>query len=64
MLLISQGSIVAQSLQQYLQRHTGMESRISKNQTLEFYTTGDTQDFDNHATSFFGRQVTSIHTQL
>lgn len=62
--LISQGSIVAQSLQQYLQRHTGMESRISKNQTLEFYTTGDTQDFDNHATSFFGRQVTSIHTQL
>ena len=62
--LISQGSIVAQSLQQYLQRHTGMESRISKNQTLEFYTTGDTQDFDNHSTSFFGRQVTSIHTQL
>jgi glutamate racemase len=62
--LISQGEIVAASLKTYLQKHSEIEKRISKNRTLEFYTTDSTEDFDNHATSFFGKAVTSQHIDL
>lgn len=62
--LISQGEIVAESLKNYLQRHPEIEKRISKNASLEFYTTDSTEDFDNHATSFFGKSISSKHIDL
>lgn len=62
--LISQGPVVAQSLQQYLQRHPEIESRCSRNGQREFYTTDSTEDFDTHATIFFGEAVRSKHVDL
>lgn len=62
--LVSQGEIVAESLQDYLQRHPELEKFCSKNGTREFYTTDSTEDFDNHATSFFGKAVQSRHLDL
>lgn len=62
--VIAQGEIVAASLKDYLQRHPEIEHRISKEGTRLFFTTDSTQDFDNHATTFFGEAVQSNHIDL
>lgn len=62
--LISQGEIVAKSLLDYLQRHPEIEALCSKNREREFYTTDSTEDFDSHATTFFGKAVISRHVEL
>ncbi|RYY62188.1 MAG: glutamate racemase [Chitinophagaceae bacterium] len=62
--LLSQGEIVAESLDDYLMRHPEMAALCSKNGTREFYTTDSTTDFDNHATRFFGGPVKSHHLQI
>lgn len=62
--LLSQGSIVARSLAGYLQRHPEIDMLCSKNTRLQFYTTDATEDFDNHATLFFGEPVQSRYVNL
>ena len=62
--ITSQDEIVAESLKDYLNRHTYLERRISKDATTEFFTTGTEQDFDTHAPLFFGQQVCSHHVDL
>jgi glutamate racemase len=63
--LISQGEIVADSLADYLQRHPGMEEKISKSGAdPRFYTTDSTEDFDNHAAIFYGKLLRSTHVIL
>jgi glutamate racemase len=63
--LLSQGEIVAASLQDYLERHPEMESRITKNSTMQFYTTDDAAGFDEKASLFFGKplQAHQIHLE-
>lgn len=62
--VISQGPIVAASLQDYLTRHPRMEERISRNEQREFFTTDSQEDFEQQATAFFGRKVTAQTTHL
>lgn len=62
--LLSQGTIVAHSLQDYLARHADMEQRISKSGKLDFLTTDSTEIFDTHASLFFGSEVKSQHLAL
>ncbi|MBL7723232.1 MAG: glutamate racemase [Chitinophagaceae bacterium] len=62
--LLSQGEIVAESLADYLQRHPEIENLCSRGGQHTFYTTDSTEDFDNHATVFFGKQVKSKHVDL
>jgi glutamate racemase len=62
--LISQGEIVARSLADYLQRHPVMEQRCSKGGCQRFYTTDSTEDFDNHASVFYGKALQSEHIIL
>lgn len=62
--LLSQGEIVAASLFDYLQRHPEMESRISKHAQTSFYTTDNTDDFNEKATVFFGKKIDSLHARL
>ncbi len=62
--VVPQGEIVANSLADYLNRHAEMESRISKQGKMHFYTTDDTADFDNHASTFFGARVRSEFVHL
>ena len=62
--VISQGAIVAKSLQDYLKRHPEMERRCSKNGQLAFFTTDSAVDFDKHSEIFFGGKVSSVHTDL
>lgn len=62
--LIAQGEIVAASLADYLQRHPEIESRCSKTGQLRFFTTDSTEDFDNHASIFYGKTLKSEHIVL
>lgn len=58
--LVSQGSIVANSLAVYLARHPEIEQQCSKRGERSFFTTDSTEDFDNHASIFFGAPVQSV----
>jgi len=62
--LLSQGEIVAESMADYLERHPEIETLCSKAAGREFYTTDSTEDFDSHASSFFGDPVRSKHVEL
>ncbi len=62
--LLSQGTIVAHSLQDYLARHVAMDQRITKTGKLDFLTTDSTEIFDTHASLFFGAEVRSQHLGL
>ncbi len=62
--LLSQGEIVANGLAEYLRRHPEIEARCGKNGQRLFYTTDSTEDFDRHATLFFGQPVKSNPVDL
>jgi len=62
--LLSQGSIVAKSLTDYLLRHPDLEKKCSKHGRIEFYTTDQTSAFDKAATLFYGQNINSKHLAL
>lgn len=62
--VISQGNIVADKLEDYLMRHSELESRCSKNGTVQFLTTENSSEFDRKASVFFGETVDSYHIKL
>jgi len=62
--IISQGEIVARSLVDYLDRHPEIKSRCSRNGQLSFFTTDATEDFDQHASLFYGKTLRSKHIAL
>ena len=62
--VLSQGEIVANSLEDYLQKHTGIAEKCSKNGQISFFTTDSAEDFDNHAAVFYGKPVKSTHLAL
>src|SRR6185437_6835460 len=54
--VVSQGRIVAESLQDYLIRHPEIELECSKTGSLQFFTTDSTADFDKHSEIFFNEK--------
>lgn len=62
--ILSQGEIVAKSLQEYLHRHPSIDMQCSKNGHISFYTTDSAEDFDKHSSIFFGSQVKSAHADV
>lgn len=62
--VISQGEIVAGSLKKYLMRHPEIDQQCTKNSVIHFFTTGDIQDFNAHASQFFGKAVDAYGTEL
>jgi glutamate racemase len=62
--LLSQGAIVAASLDDYLQRHPEIEGMCLQHGQRTFYTTDSTEDFDAHARMFYGEEVKSGHVDL
>lgn len=62
--LIGQGDIVAKSLEAYLENHAEIKASLSNDATHSFYTTGDRKVFDEHASVFFSKQISSQHIGL
>ncbi|MDR2910256.1 MAG: glutamate racemase [Bacteroidales bacterium] len=55
--ILEQGEIVAEKLVDYLQRHTELDSKISKNSRVEYQTTEVAQNFEEKASLFLGKPV-------
>lgn len=61
---ISQGSIVANSLVNYLQRHPEVENALLQQGEKQFYTTDSVEEFNKNATIFYGEQINSQQVKL
>jgi glutamate racemase len=59
--LISQGSIVAKSLADYLVRHPEIEERCSRQERRDFYTSETPEFFERLAPLFYGRSIRCSH---
>jgi len=64
MQVFSQGSIVADSLKQYLERHPEIQSRLSTGSNCYFTTTDRAVTFDRQAAVFYGKSVASHRIEL
>ena len=62
--VLTQGTIVAASLVDYLQRHPALDAGITRHSDCVFYTTDATADFDAHAADFLGYSVHSLPATL
>lgn len=62
--IISQGAIVADSLVDYLKRHSEIEQNLSQHNQSIFYTTDDAADFEEKATLFFGKKISAISQKM
>ncbi len=62
--VISQGKVVADSLDLYLKRHPEMELRLSKNRQRHFFTSDSAEEFERQANLFFGEQVRAKHADV
>lgn len=62
--VLSQGELVANSLQNYLHRHPEIDERISKNQNIEYLTTDVEEDFNTIGSAFMQEQLQAIHIEL
>ncbi len=62
--VISQGEIIAHSLKDYLNRHPEIEAKCSKNTERKYYTTGEINDFNGHASLFFSKEVNAEKLKL
>ena len=62
--ILSQGEIVADSLANYLQRHSEIDKKLTRGGERAFYTTDSTEDFDRHAGIFYGELISSRHIDL
>jgi len=63
--IVAQGDIVANSLVDYLHRHTEIAQTLTQNGTQQFFTTSDdTADFDKYAAIFFSAPVHSSYSPI
>lgn len=62
--IITQGSIVASSLKDYLLRHPEINSRLTKTGNRQFFTTDSATDFAENASLFYGERVIATHVDL
>jgi glutamate racemase len=62
--LVTQGGIVAEKLQDYLVRHSEIESGLILGGKREFVTTDDASTFDLQASLFFGESVSARHVEI
>jgi glutamate racemase len=62
--LIPQGEYVASSLQDYLQRHTDMEQRITRGGTTRYFTSESPDKFKANASIFLRESIEAEHIEL
>ena len=62
--IICQGSIVASSLKDYLNRHTDIESALSRGGTCRYITTESADKFRDNASVFLRNPIEVQHIEL
>lgn len=64
MSVLSQGPIVAASLEDYLYRHPEIDKKCSRTGQRRFLTTDAPELFNQHAANFFGEEITSEYVEV
>jgi glutamate racemase len=62
--VLTQGEIIAKSLEDYLLRHPEIEQLCSKNGRIDYQTTETATDFDKRASSFLSEEISSKHVVI
>lgn len=62
--VVSQGSIVAKSLSDYLLRHPWMDAKCSRNGTVHYLTSENTEIFNKQASAFMESTVAASHITI
>lgn len=62
--IISQGEIVARSLQSYLERHPEMDAKCTKHGVTSYFTTESTEKFIHSASIFLHTKIAAEHISL
>ena len=62
--IVGQGHVVADSLKDYLQRHPEMERILSKNNSIEYYTTDNPLIFERVGSIFMKCKITCQYVQI
>jgi len=62
--IVAQGSIIAEKLEDYMLRHPEIEAQCSKTGKLEFLTTENPANFDEHASLFMDMEIHSRQVRL
>ena len=62
--IISQGAIVAASLENYLRRHQSMETLLTRSGSCQFLTTESVEKFKKSASIFLSEEISVRHIQL
>lgn len=62
--LVPQGKYIAESLQNYLQRHQEMEQSITKKGTCQYFTTESSEKFSESASIFLNESIEAVHITL
>jgi len=62
--LVEQGSIVAESLKDYLTRHPEMEEKCTRETSIEYFTTETVESFEKNASLFLGEEIKASHINL
>lgn len=62
--ILAQGHLVSKSLRDYLERHTDLEEKLSKEGNLRFFTTDDEIEFAQKAKIFIESNITAMHIKL
>jgi glutamate racemase len=60
--VIAQGTYVAKSLHDYLQRHPEIEERCTRNGTVRYFTTESPEKFTQLASLFLNEQIDAQKT--
>ena len=62
--IISQGTLVADSLKDYLTRHSEYRDQLSQNGTCQYQTTENADRFSQSASQFIGENICAQHINL
>lgn len=62
--VVSQGELVAKSLKDYLQRHSEMDLKCSKNGNITYYTTESAEKFSASASIFMNGEIVARHLEI
>lgn len=62
--IVSQGGLIAESLENYLSRHENIDAKCTRNGMTKYYTTESVEKFNEAASIFLNKKVEAQHLEV
>ncbi|MBQ6963413.1 MAG: glutamate racemase [Paludibacteraceae bacterium] len=62
--IVSQGELIAESLESYLSRHENIDDKCTRNGVTKYYTTESVEKFNEAASIFLNKKVEAQHLEV